>query len=91
MPKVLNMRNLKGPPDLQGIYVGRPSEWGNPFSIGKNGTREEVMQLFRTWVMLDAQTRLREKARTQLRGKNLICWCWPADCHAAVWLEIANS
>ena len=26
------------------IYVGRPSKWGNPFRIGKDGTREEVIK-----------------------------------------------
>lgn len=35
---------------------------------------------------------LREKARTELRGKNLACWCrLDRPCHADVLLEIANS
>ena len=25
------------------VYVGRPSPWGNPFVIGRDGTREEVV------------------------------------------------
>lgn len=24
------------------VYIGRPSIWGNPFTIGKDGTRKEV-------------------------------------------------
>jgi len=25
------------------VYIGRPSKWGNPFVIGKDGTRKEVV------------------------------------------------
>ncbi len=25
------------------VYGGRPSKWGNPFVIGKDGSREQVM------------------------------------------------
>ena len=28
------------------VYIGRPSKWGNPFEIGKDGTREEVIEKF---------------------------------------------
>jgi hypothetical protein len=24
------------------IYIGRPSKWGNPFKIGKDGSRESI-------------------------------------------------
>ena len=34
------------------IYIGRPSKWGNPFSIGKDGTREEVIEKYREWINL---------------------------------------
>jgi len=26
------------------IYIGRPSKWGNPFKIGRDGSRQEVIQ-----------------------------------------------
>ena len=28
------------------VYVGRGSLWGNPLVIGKDGTREEVIEKF---------------------------------------------
>lgn len=32
------------------------------------------------------------KVVEKLRGKNLLCWCSPGDdCHAKVWLELANA
>jgi hypothetical protein len=35
--KIENQRKYKG----SGVYVGRPSPLGNPFEIGRDGTREE--------------------------------------------------
>jgi hypothetical protein len=32
------------------IYIGRPSVFGNPFQIGKDGTREEVIEKFKQWI-----------------------------------------
>lgn len=86
-PKVVNVRSGKyyAPQD---IYVGRPSKWGNPFTIGKDGTREEVIAKYREWVL--DQVGLMEEIRT-LRGKNLVCWCAPLPCHADVLLELANT
>lgn len=37
MPKVLNKHKDKIPPNA--VYVGRPSQWGNPFVRGKDGDR----------------------------------------------------
>ena len=39
--RVLNKKHLRGPAG-NAVYVGRPSIWGNPFVIGKDGSRAEV-------------------------------------------------
>ena len=36
------------------VYIGRPSKWGNPFTIGKDGTREEVIQKYREYILCNA-------------------------------------
>ena len=28
------------------IYIGRPSKWGNPFVIGRDGNREQVIEKY---------------------------------------------
>jgi len=33
-----------------GVYIGRPSLLGNPFKIGKDGTRQEVIQKYGIWL-----------------------------------------
>lgn len=68
------------------VYIGRPSRWGNPFSIGKDGTREEVIDKYRDWIR--NQPSLMSAIHT-LRGKTLGCWCAPLPCHGDVLLELA--
>ena len=93
MPRVLNRRTDKIPPDA--VYVGRPSKWGNPFKIGRDGTREEVVAKYRKkllWDMLPCNEDVRpdDPFFTEIRGKDLVCWCAPLPCHADVLLELAN-
>ena len=33
------------------LYVGRGSNWGNPYRIGYDGTRAEVIQKFRLYAI----------------------------------------
>lgn len=73
------------------VYIGRPSKWGNPFKIGLHGNRKEVLSLYRRWLLMEAQTPLREAAKKELRGKILGCWCAPQACHGDILLEIANE
>jgi hypothetical protein len=63
------------------IYVGRPSKWGNPFQIGKDGTREEVIKKYEDW--LENQPLLLLEVGS-LYGKILGCWCSPLQCHADI-------
>jgi hypothetical protein len=71
------------------VYIGRPSFWGNPFIVGKFGDRERCIQAYRELILADE--RMVQKAKDELRGKVLGCWCAPKACHGDVLLEIANS
>jgi hypothetical protein len=59
----------------------------NPFEIGRDGTREEVIAKYRTW--LGEQPHLMKLLPT-LRGKVLGCWCAPKACHGDVLKELAE-
>lgn len=72
------------------VYIGRPSPWGNPFTIGRDGTREEVIAKYREWLMQHERKWLRSSLHL-LRGKRLGCWCAPLACHGDVLLELANK
>jgi hypothetical protein len=71
------------------VYIGRPSKWGNPFAIGRDGTRDEVIAKYREY--LDKNVVLKAQARKELRGMILGCWCAPMACHGDVLAEVANG
>lgn len=71
------------------VYIGRPSDWGNPFVIGKNGDRADVIRKYRQWIMREPE--LIARAKTELRGQRIACWCKPEDCHGDVLAELADA
>lgn len=75
------------------VYVGRGSMWGNYAATRRGGTKGKIaVNIFRQWVKDEASWAWKGRAKIDLRGKNLACWC-PLDqpCHADVLLEIANA
>ena len=70
------------------VYIGRPSKWGNPFNIGKDGTREEVILKYLRW--LKDQPKLIAEL-DELKGKVLGCWCAPNACHGDALAKLAND
>ncbi len=74
------------------IYIGRPSVFGNPFVIGKDGNREEVLEKFRKYAVLRVQEDLDfAKAVKELHGKRLGCFCAPQACHGDILLELTEA
>ena len=67
------------------VYIGRPSKWGNPFSEGKDGTRAEVIEKYREYIMSNKE--LLDQL-DELEGKVLGCWCKPLPCHGDVFVEL---
>jgi hypothetical protein len=70
------------------IYIGRGGRWGNPFSIGVDGTRQEVIEKYRQFVLQHPQ--LLENLH-ELKGKVLGCWCKPNACHGDVLVELIEQ
>jgi hypothetical protein len=97
--KVIHIR--EAPPGWQSsldyVYVGRPgkgmeSQFGNPFKIGPDGDRNEVLRKYGEH--LDRQMAEDEefaKSVRDLAGRTLICFCRPLEgfkgrlmCHAQI-------
>lgn len=77
---------------LDCVYVGRPGKWGNPFRVGKHvENNQQAANKYAEHSFLSAPC-WHEKVRTELKGKNLACFC-PLDqpCHADTLLKIANE
>ncbi len=87
MPKVLNRYKDKL---TNGVYIGRPSKWGNPFVIGPDdGTRAEVISKYNQWLL--SHPTIISQAKIELKGKDLICFCAPLPCHGDILLQVANA
>ncbi len=78
------------------VYIGREnterglkgSKWGNPFLIGRDGTRAEVIAKYEIWIKTQPHL---IAALPELKGKVLGCYCAPKACHGDVLLQLANA
>ncbi len=74
------------------VDITRSGFWGNPYIIGKHGTRGEVIELYEKWVRSSPRML---KALADLTGKRLGCVCKPKACHGDVlvrlWQEIYGN
>ncbi len=84
---VVNKKQFKG----EGIYIGRPSVLGNPFAIGRDGDREEVIARYRAWLWDQVAARnevfaelVKIKGMAERGEVYLVCWCKPLACHGDV-------
>jgi hypothetical protein len=95
-PLVINIRSKQ-----PCVYVGRrhcsrhgnftQSDFHNPYHLGHDNVknRKTVLMLFTRYLF--ETPGLVEKARRELRGQTLGCWCAPELCHAEVLAWVANE
>lgn len=71
-PRVLNATRDRD--TLDAVWIDRGTPYGNPFVIGKDGSRDDVCDRYEREVLphLDVEP---------LRGKDLLCHCAPKRCH----------
>ena len=81
--KVVNRKR-----ELFDVYIGRPSKWGNPFVIGKDGNREDVIQKYADWIIEQPELM---KSLYELQGKTLGCWCKPNSCHGDILKRLVDD
>lgn len=80
---IVNLRYIKE----CDVYCGRPSKWGNPFVIGRDGTRDVV--LVKYGLYLKSRKRLIREAKATLIGKTIGCFCAPQSCHLEILIGCA--
>ena len=107
MPKRIQRQRTKGWRMPEGaVYVGRPTQWGNPYRLGaklitighvrmerpEGADAEDIVWAFSHALRWDLLPGPFLSQVAGLRGRDLACWC-PLDqpCHADVLLEVANS
>ena len=83
MTTVVNMKH-----DFYDVNITRRGQFGNPFIIGRDGTRKEVIEKYRDWIMTQPQLLAQ---LPMLRGKRLGCLCVPLPCHGDVLKELVDA
>ena len=86
--KVVN-KHHKVPYD---VYIGRGSIYGNPYVIGVDGTREEVIEKYRKYFneRIASDEEFKKEVLT-LKNKILCCYCAPKSCHGDVIIQYLSS
>lgn len=75
------------------IYIGRGTIWGNPYQMGPDGDRDEVIRKFAYDFgrgFLKASEDLEHNLGI-IRGKVIACHCKPAACHGDVLAAHLNA
>jgi len=83
--RIVNIRTT--PDEAIDEYIDRRSDFGNPFKLEEDGgeyTRKESVEAYREYFHAESNADLRERAREELAGKTLGCWCKPKACHGDV-------
>ena len=72
-------------------YPKRSSPFQNPFKIGKDGVRDEVIDKYRSYIIDNIEkNQTLMKQLINMKGKRLGCWCYPDACHGDVLLELID-
>lgn len=84
---VVNIRD-----EVEGaVRVDRTTRWGNPFHIGRDGTRDDVIAKYRAWLWTELRARrIAVDDLAALHGCDLACWCAPQACHGDVLVAAAR-
>ena len=87
MTDVINIRHdrsVLADPDV--VRIDRATKFGNPYVIGRDGSRAEVIEKYRAWLWREIRAgRVPLEDLAALHGKRLACWCRPEKpCHGDV-------
>ena len=81
-PRRVQLRRTKGwkmPPNT--VSVARPTRWGNPYCVGAGMTAADAVHRYRGHLRTSLAGGCLDL--TELRGRNLACWCpLESPCHA---------
>lgn len=82
------VHSFKTDPPSGGLRIDRKSDWGNPFVMGRDGDRAQVIAKHERW-LADQHHLLRRL--DELRERDLVCWCHPLPCHGDLLLRLGNA
>ena len=103
-PKYADLKEWMNDP--QNVYIGRrgvvfidgmrypkqDSIWANPYKIGKDGDRKEVINRYKNHInFLIESNQITKQQLFNLNGKTLGCWCKPDLCHGDILVQLISN
>jgi hypothetical protein len=77
------------------LYIGRKfhhleqSKWHNPYKLRDHDNRRDiVLEKYRNYIL---QHKELKNALSELKGKHLLCWCYPKACHGNVLADLVKK
>lgn len=74
------------------VDITRRGKWGNPFFIGHDGTRKEVIEKYEVYIRANEELM---SCLHELKGKRLGCLCKRPDrevaCHGDILVKLVNE
>ena len=91
--------------DKNNVYIGRKgivfidgkrypehdSIWCNPYKIGKDGNRDQVLEKYKKYITDKLNDDDMKKQLCELKDKCLGCWCKPDKCHGDILLDLIKK
>lgn len=71
------------------VRIDRGTDYGNPFVLGKDGNRDQVCDAYEKHYLPHKPSIINDIQK--LKGKVLICHCYPERCHGNCLCDIANE
>lgn len=72
-------------------YPEKDSLFQNPFKVGKDGTLDEVLEKYESYLKVKLEDEEFREELLKLKGKRLGCWCKPDRCHGDILLKYLNE
>jgi len=86
--KVINYHNEKAPADKQ-VWIMRPGPFANPYRIGRDGNRLQVIEKFESYAR---RTGWLKGLIARLPADSvLVCCCKPKPCHGDVIVKLSQE
>lgn len=82
MTRVVNARH-----EDYDVLIARPAKWGNPFEIGRDGSRERLIRMYEVHIRRRPQL----ATLSELAGKRLGCYCKPEACHGDALVKLLHE
>ena len=70
------------------VRIDRRTKWGNPYPIGDGMTRSDVIAAYRQHLVAHPELLA---SVAELRGRVLLCWCYPERCHGDVLIDALSG